>query len=226
MEERIGEMARRRLGLFGGTFDPVHLGHLILAEQAREQGGLDEVWFVPAARPPHKQERVVTPVRQRVEMLELAVAGHAAFRVDDLESRRQGPSYTVDTLAELHARVPGSDWFLLLGSDSVLELPDWHDPAGIVRQAGLVVMARPGSRVPGEEDVRSRIPGVRPGELRLQVVHAPLIDISSKDLRARAAAGHSLRYQVPRAVECYIQEKSLYRPSDRPSSGPAGGPRG
>ena len=111
----------QRIGIFGGTFDPVHLGHLIMAEQAREQAGLDQVWFVPAARPPHKLDRPLTAFHHRVEMLALAVAGHSAFRVNELEKDRSGPSYTVDTLEELHRRHPDTAMHLLLGSDN---LPD------------------------------------------------------------------------------------------------------
>src|SRR5262245_54450484 len=106
-----------RLGIFGGTFDPVHFGHLILAEQAREQGRLDQVLFVPAARPPHKEERALTPFAQRVEMLNLAIAGHAAFRIEELERDRPGPSYTVDTLEELRRRQPDAELWLIVGSD-------------------------------------------------------------------------------------------------------------
>src|SRR6516165_2527176 len=102
-----------RVGIFGGTFDPVHLAHLILAEQCREQARLDQVWFIPAARPPHKPDRALTPLAQRVEMLALAVAGQPTFRIDDLEKNRPGPSYTADTLAELHQRRPEDDFFLM-----------------------------------------------------------------------------------------------------------------
>src|SRR5437870_4749134 len=106
-----------RLGIFGGTFDPVHLGHLILAEEAREQGRLEQVLFVPAARPPHKQEQPLTPFAQRVEMLSLALAGNPAFRIEQLERDRPGPSYTVDTLEELRRRQPDAELWLIVGSD-------------------------------------------------------------------------------------------------------------
>jgi len=199
-----------RVGIFGGTFDPVHLGHLILAEQCREQGRLDLVLFVPSARPPHKQRYPVTPFRHRAEMLQLATAGHPAFRVDELENDRPGPSYTVDTLDELKKRHPGAEWFFLVGSDALAEMHEWYDPAGIVRRAGLLVMARGGERVLSAEELRVSL-GLPEGEaLRLEVVEAPRIEISSRDLRRRAAQGRSLRYLVPRAVECYIQEKGLY----------------
>jgi nicotinate-nucleotide adenylyltransferase len=200
-----------RIGVFGGTFDPVHFGHLILAEQCREQGPLDQVWFVPAARPPNKLERVITPFAQRVEMLSLAIAGHPAFRIDPLEKDRDGPSYTVDTLTQLHQLHPEHDFFLLVGSDSLADLPSWYEPVRIVQQAGLLIVARPGWPVPAIEQLRAalRLPPDVP--LRAEVVETPLIDISSRDLRRRAAAGRSLRYFMPRAVECYIHDKGLYR---------------
>lgn len=201
-----------RVGIFGGTFDPVHTGHLILAEQGREQGRLDEVWFVPAAHPPHKDEPTLTRFEQRVEMLALAIAGNPAFRIDELEKERPGPSYTVDTLAELRRRHPAHEFLLLIGSDTLVDLPHWHQPLRVVEQAGLLVTTRPGSAVLSAEQLREqlRLPDQTP--LRLEVVQIPQIDISSRDLRRRAAAGRSLRYFLPRAIECYIRDKALYKP--------------
>jgi nicotinate-nucleotide adenylyltransferase len=199
-----------RIGVFGGTFDPVHLGHLILAEQCREQGRLDEVWFVPAGQPPHKLHHVITPFRHRAEMLRLATAGHAAFRVNELENERPGPSYTVETLDELRKVHPGAEWFFLIGSDTLAELHEWRDPAGVVRRAGLMVMARGEGPVMSAEELRASLRLPEGERLSLEVVTAPRIEISSRDLRRRAAEGRSLRYLVPRAVECYIAEKRLY----------------
>jgi nicotinate-nucleotide adenylyltransferase len=201
-----------RIGVFGGTFDPVHLGHLILAEQCREQGPLNQVWFVPAASPPHKQGQTVTPFARRAEMLALAVAGQPAFRVEDLEKDRPGPSYTVHTLEEVRRREPGAELFLPVGSDTLLDLQHWYQPARIVELAGLLVSARPGWPLPPLAEVEAALhlpPGVK---LRIQVIEAPQIEIASRDLRRRAAEGRSLRYLVPRAVEAYIHDKHLYRP--------------
>ena len=117
-----------RLGIFGGSFDPVHYGHLLLAESCREQCRLDEVWFVPAAAPPHKRSRELTAGQHRIEMLRLAVGGHAAFQVSTLEIERGGLSYTVDTLAEIQQHQPAAELFLLMGADSLVDLPSWREP--------------------------------------------------------------------------------------------------
>jgi nicotinate-nucleotide adenylyltransferase len=199
-----------RVGVFGGTFDPVHTGHLILAEQCREQGRLDEVWFVPAAHPPQKDVNAVTRFEQRVEMLALAIAGNPAFRIDELEKERAGPSYTVDTLAALCSRHPGHEFFLLVGSDTLNDLPQWHEPIRLLERAGLLVMVRPNNPARTAEQLRQQLNLPATAPVRLEVVETPPIDISSRDLRHRTAAGRSLRYFLPRAVECYIHDKRLY----------------
>lgn len=199
-----------RIGIFGGTFDPVHLGHLILAEQCREQGRLDRVWFVPAARPPHKQDQPLSPFAQRVEMLSLAIAGHPAFHINDMEKDRPGFSYTVDTLAHLRRTDPDTDFHLLIGSDCLPDLPSWRDPSRIVEQAGILVVERPSAPVWSPEQLRAelRLPAEIP--LRFQAIHSPLVAISSRDLRRKSALGQSIRYLVPRAVECFIETHRLY----------------
>ena len=201
-----------RVGVFGGAFDPVHFGHLILAEQGRERGRLDEVLFVPAPRPPHKP-RLVARFDQRVEMLALAVAGNPAFRIDEMEKDRDGPSYTVDTLAELRRRRPGDDFWLLVGGDTVRDLHLWYEPRRLVEMAGLLVMDRPCSPPPESAELAARL-GIPAAALRLEVIDAPHIDIASRDLRRRAAEGRSLRYLLPRAVECYVHDKRLYREAE------------
>jgi len=200
-----------RIGVFGGTFDPVHVGHLMVAEQCREQAGLDRVLFIPAARPPHKQDRVLTPFVHRAEMLALAIAGQPAFQVDDLEKERPGPSYTVDTLEELHQRHPAAELGLVIGSDCLPDLQFWREPARIIKLAGLVIAARPGWSMWTPEQLRLTL-GLSSAEiLHIQVVAMPLIDISSRDLRGRVAQRRSIRYLVPRAVECYIDTQRLYQ---------------
>jgi nicotinate-nucleotide adenylyltransferase len=202
-----------RIGIFGGTFDPVHLGHLILAEQCREQAQLDQVWFIPSARPPHKLEQVITAFAHRVEMLALAIAGHAAFQIHDLEKDRPGPSYTADTLHELHERHPGAEFHLIIGADCLPDLPFWHEPARIAERATLLIVARPGWTIWTADQLRTALQLPREQLLRHHVAQVPLIDISSRDLRRRKTAGNSIRYFVPRAVECYIETHQLYRPA-------------
>src|SRR5947208_14910068 len=146
-----------RVGIFGGTFDPVHFGHLVVAEQCREQGRLDRVWFVPAPRPPHKPGPTLTRFDQRVEMLQLALAGNPAFSVSEVEKERSGPSYTVDTVAELLRRHPADEFFLLVGSDTLADLPLWHEPGRLLEMVGLLVVARPGSPVRSAEEVREAL---------------------------------------------------------------------
>jgi nicotinate-nucleotide adenylyltransferase len=191
------------IGVFGGTFDPVHLGHLIAAEQAREQARLDQVVFVPAARPPHKPRESLAPFGLRAEMLALAIAGHPAFRLDDLEKDRPGPSYTADTLEELHRRQPGASFTLILGADCLPELATWRDPARIGHLADIIIVPRSGTS-PAERIV--------PHSVKIKtILEMPEIDIASHDIRRRVAQGRSIRYLVPRAVQCYIETHGLYR---------------
>ena len=199
-----------RLGIFGGTFDPIHLGHLIVAEQCREQGRLDQVLFIPAARPPHKNDQELTAYAQRVEMLALALSGNPAFRIDEREKDRPGPSFTVDTLAQLHALHDDAELFLIVGSDTLRDLPQWHEPVRILELAGLLVPPRPGASILGAEEVKQSLALPDSFPLRYQVCDIPLIDIASRDLRRRIADGRSVRYLLPRAVEAYLHEKNLY----------------
>jgi len=190
-----------RLGLFGGTFDPPHLGHLALAESARDQLGLARVFFVPAGAPPHKRAGGVTPARHRLAMTRLAVRANPAFTVLDVETRRAGPSYTVDTLRALVAARPRAAWYLLLGEDSFDALASWREPDVLRSLATLAVAPRPGAR---------RRRGRRAACVWLD---APLLALSSSGLRRRLAAGDSARYLVPDAVARYIARHHLYRRS-------------
>jgi nicotinate-nucleotide adenylyltransferase len=195
-----------RLGLFGGTFDPIHLGHLILAEQCREACGLDRVWFVVAGAPPHKPGGR-TPVSHRLEMARIAVAGHPAFEVSDLEAGRPGPHYSVETLEAVRRDRPGDELFFLIGADSLAELPCWREPERIATLATVVVVNRPGI----DPAVTAGLPDLGPGTKPLRLVTIPPIGIASHDLRRRVAEGRSIRYQVPRRVEAYIEAQGLYR---------------
>src|SRR5262249_9347807 len=151
---------------------------------------------------------------QRVEMLALATAGHAAFKIDELEKERAGPSYTAETFAELRRRHPTHEFFLLIGSDTLADLPHWYKPQSVIESAGLLVMGRPNNEVMPVEELRGRLGLPESVPLVMEVVETPLIDIASRDLRRRAAARRSLRYFLPRAVEMYILEKRLYRVAD------------
>ena len=200
-----------RVGVFGGTFDPIHLGHLILAEQCREQAELDQVLFVPAALPPHKQQQPLTPFAQRAEMLSLAISGHPPFRIEELEKDRPGPSYTVDTLSELQRKRPGDELFFIIGSDSVNELASWYQPKRILELATLLVVARADWPTMSGQELREALALSEAFPLRHRNVVMPLITLSSRDIRRRIAAGGSVRYMISRAVEAYIDDKGLYR---------------
>jgi nicotinate-nucleotide adenylyltransferase len=198
-----------RLGLFGGTFDPIHLGHLILAEQCREACGLDRVWFVVAGAPPHKQgDR--TAVTHRLEMVRIAIAGHASFAISEIETTRPGPHYSVETLQSVRRDRPGDDLFFLIGADSLADLPTWREPGRIAQLATIVVVNRPGL----EEIDPARLPDFGPSSHPLMSVTIPSIGIASTDLRRRLAERRSIRYLVPRAVEAYIEAQRLYQASN------------
>lgn len=198
-----------RIGIFGGTFDPIHLGHLIIAEQAREQARLDQVWFVPSARPPHKLDKPMTPFDRRVDMLQLAIAGQNNFRVETIEKDRPGPSFTADTLADLDRAQPGNDRFLILGADCLPDLAKWYEPLRIVEQATLLVAARPGWTVWTAKQLAASL-GVGEEMVRLEPVLIPLIEISSRDLRRRSAEGRSISFMVPHSVDVFIRERHIY----------------
>lgn len=200
-----------RLGVFGGTFDPVHYGHLLLAELCREAHRLDQVWFVPTAVPPHKSRVPLTPAPQRIEMLELAIAGQPAFAVSQVEVRRGGPSYTVDTLAAIHAEDPARQLFFLLGADMLSDLVHWREPARICELATLVVVPRPGCQELPLDALAGVVSPAICEQIRAHFVPMPLVGISAREIRRRAAAGRSIKYQTPPAVEQYILHHGLYR---------------
>ncbi len=202
-------MAIERIGVFGGTFDPVHYGHLLMAEQCREQLALQRVVFVPAHQSPLKPHGPQATPRQRLEMLRLAVAGHASFQVSDLELDRPPPSYTVDTLQHMAEADPQAELYFILGSDSVTSFAQWRQPQRIVELALPVVVARPGSSAQLEE-LRPFATPARWHQIQAAAVRTPLIEISSSELRARLAAGRSIRYMTPRAVEVYLQTHGVY----------------
>jgi len=197
------------LGVFGGTFDPVHLGHLLVAEEAREQLGLERLLLLPA-RDPWLRGREATPAHHRLAMLRLAVADYPAFEVCTLEMERSGPSYTTDTLEELHhLHGPDVQVFFLIGWDALRELPRWHEPARVLSLCTLVALTRPAADEPWAE-LETALPGAGAHIQRLEV---PLIEISGTTVRQRVAQGRSIRYWVPEPVRQYILANGLYRPS-------------
>jgi nicotinate-nucleotide adenylyltransferase len=199
-----------RLGLYGGTFDPVHFGHLLLAETCREACELDEVWFIPTGSPPHKTGAEISPVRARREMLELALAGLPRFQVSRIEMDRPGPHYTVETLRLLKSERPEDELFLLIGADSLHDLHTWREPEEVARLATIVAVNRGDDAA--VQDSASGSFGLPSGSsIRVQTIPMPPIGISATDLRRRVAAGRSIRFQTPRAVEQYIRAHRLYR---------------
>jgi nicotinate-nucleotide adenylyltransferase len=200
-----------RLGIFGGTFDPVHYGHLLLAECCREQCRLDAVWFLPAAVPPHKQRPDLTPAAARVEMLELAVGPSEAFSVCRYEAERGGVQFTADTLAHFHEEDPGREMFFLLGADMLRDLPRWREPARICALALPTAVRRSGQGPPDFDALAGVALPQRIDAMRRHQVEMPEIGLSSTDLRRRVAAGSSIRYRTPPAVEQYIRAHGIYR---------------
>jgi nicotinate-nucleotide adenylyltransferase len=200
------------LGVFGGTFDPIHVAHLAVAQEAAEVLGLEHVLFVPAGRPPHKPDRVITSPEHRLAMVELAIAGNERFAADRLELDRDGPSYTVDTLEVLHGRVAATgappEITLILSSEAFRELPTWRNPRRILELACLAVVPREGYPAPRDSLLTGQF---REFAERVTFLDGPRLRLSASELRARAAAGWSLRYLVPDAVAAYIEDHALYR---------------
>jgi nicotinate-nucleotide adenylyltransferase len=197
-----------RLGIFGGTFDPIHLGHLRLAEEAREQIRLDRVLFVPNNVSPFKTGRTVTPGQVRLEMVQRAVADNPHFGASAVEVERAGPSYTIDTVRALRGEYgPDADLFLITGADAVRDLPAWREPDALLALlAGIATAARPGT---DRQAVLGALPA--PWAARVTFIAMPALDISATDVRARAANGRSIRYLVPAPVAALIDAHGWYR---------------
>ena len=202
------------IGVFGGTFDPIHVAHLAVAEEAAETLGLERVLFIPAGEPPHKPGRDITPAEHRLAMVELAIAGNDRFAVDRLEIERAGPSYTVDTLEALAAGVAAGtapDLTLILSADAFLGLMTWREPRRILELARIVVAPRDGYPDAGPDFLAGELPDRPDLAGRVTFLDSPRLRLSASELRARAAAGRSLRYLVPDAVAAYIGDHALYQ---------------
>jgi nicotinate-nucleotide adenylyltransferase len=209
--ERLSEQAARaavlRVGLLGGSFDPPHIGHLILAEEARDQLGLDRVLFAPAGQQPLKQGQKVTAVEDRVRMTELAIAGNTSFGLSRGDVDRRGPHFTVDLIAIIAAQLqPDAELYFLMGFDSLRDLPKWREPEKLIRIARLVALTRPDAPIDWVA-LEAAVPGVRE---RVRLLDMPELEIASRDLRERVRTGRSIRYMVTDAVRMYIEERGLY----------------
>jgi nicotinate-nucleotide adenylyltransferase len=201
-------MSRVRLGIFGGTFDPPHLGHLILAAECHAQLGLEKVVFVPTADPPHKRGRQFAPVADRVGMVEAAIRGQGIFELSRVEIDRPGPHYALDTMKFLASEYTENDLVYLIGGDSLRDLPDWNRPKEFIAACSAIgVMRRPRTRIDISQ-LESKLPGL---SAKLEFVEAPLLEISSTEIRQRVREGGHYRYYLPNAVYEIIQERKLYR---------------
>jgi nicotinate-nucleotide adenylyltransferase len=197
-----------RVGVLGGSFDPPHYGHLAMAETARVQLGLARVLFVPAGEPPHKRDHAMSPAGNRAAMTQAAIADNIGFALSRVDLDRPGPHYTVEMLALLREQSPKvSDWYYLMGEDSLHDLPTWYDPQGILQQATIAVMTRLSQRV----DLDTLMAALPPLSERLIWLDVPPVNFSASDLRRRVREGLPLRYLVPPAVEVYIRQHKLYQ---------------
>lgn len=200
-------MAKRKNGVLGGTFDPIHYGHLAAAEEARVRLGLEKVIFVVASIPPHKQNEPVSPAADRMAMVELALASNPFFEVSRIDIDRPGPSYSVDTISLLQKQLgPNAEIYFIMGFDSLLELPKWKDPQRLIQLCRLVAVNRP--HYHGDlKQLEKAIPGL---SQRTEIINMPAVDISSSDLQERVKKELPIKYQVPPPVEDYIYSQGLY----------------
>ena len=198
-----------KIGVFGGTFDPVHNGHLAIAAEVRAQLDLQEVWFLPAGLPWLKSGQAVSPPAQRVRMVELAIEGKPNFKVSTIEAFRPGFSYTIDTLLELKGRLGAAEWYFIMGWDSLQSLPQWKEAARLITLCRLVAVPRPGVTPPDLANLEKSLPGLTRSVIMLD---RPNLDISATEIRARVAQGKSIETMVPKAVADYIINDGLYKP--------------
>ena len=212
-------MATKRIGIFGGSFDPIHLGHLLTAEQFRDELSLDLVKFIPAKISPFKLNYTPTADKHRLEMLKLALGAHTNFEVDPIEIQRGGVSYTIDTVEQLQSNVPDATWFLLIGADSLKDFKKWKSPEKLLRCVQLVVARRGGCPEPDWKELDGLAPEDTLQTIRKIRLDIPVVEISSSAIRRRIEARRSIRYLLPSPVEVYIQEHQLYLPSTETSAG-------
>ncbi len=196
------------IGVFGGTFDPIHVGHLFIAQEAATTIPLDRVLFVPTADPVHRPLPPVASSADRAQMVSLAIADNMRFELSSVELERPGLSFTIDTLSILAQRFPARALYFIVGTDSLAALPQWREPAKILELARIVAMARPGRDRVDLDALEAVLPGASG---RVCVVESPGLEVSARDIRARLAEGKPIRHLVPEPVREYIQERGLYR---------------
>ncbi|MBU0676645.1 MAG: nicotinate-nucleotide adenylyltransferase [Verrucomicrobia bacterium] len=201
---------KQRIGIFGGSFNPVHNGHLIIAQDALDHFELDQVLFIPSAVPPHKTNTELIDESHRVAMLERAIEGDPRFQVNAVELDRGGTSYSIDTVKALQAIYPGDELFFIIGGDSLLELHTWKDIDELISLCEFIILARPGSQIQDLDPEVLKLPAEAVGRLLGNIAMGHVVEISSSDVRMRVAEGLSIRYLVPDAVEMYIYEHRLY----------------
>lgn len=198
------------IGMMGGTFDPIHNGHIAMAQETRTRLNLARVVFVPAGQPWMKSERPLTPAVHRLEMVRLAIAPYPYFRLSRIEIDRAGPTYTIDTITELRAELAaGDELYFILGWDSLAQLTQWRDIARLIKLCRLVAIPRPGYSRPDLKSLEAQIPGLSP---RLVLLDKPEIDVSATDIRSRVAQGLPIGHLVPAPVAAYIKRHKLYIP--------------
>lgn len=207
----MAELKQNRLGILGGTFNPIHVGHLILAQAAAEHFDLDRVLFVPCAAPPHKPGTNLLEGRHRMAMIEAAIEWNPLFAVSDLELLRSGTSYAIDTVCELSRQYPRSELCFIIGTDTLLELHKWHRIYDILTLCRFVSFGRPGVNIEALRSEHLKLDSPWPERLLQDLASGRQIDISSTDIRYRVAEGLSIRYLVPPEVEMYIAEHGLYK---------------
>jgi len=204
-------MASQRIGLLGGTFDPIHLGHLLLAVHSYEKLSLERVMFIPARLPPHKA-KPVAQAAERLEMIRLAVSGDSRFLVCECELSRPEPSYTIDTVRQLQSSLGAqTKLFWLIGSDILADLPSWHEMAQLVELVDIVVVSRAGQGPANFSILQTVLNRSQIKRITDQAIEVPLIEIASTEIRRRIALGQSIRYFVPETVNKYISDRGLYR---------------
>ena len=218
LPEREGDShGSHRIGILGGTFDPPHVGHLWLATLTADAMGLDRVLFMPAAQPPHKRGRTISPIVDRLLMTRLAIGGNDLFELSTLEVGRAGPSFTVDSMEQLLNTYDDATVYLIMAGDSLAQIDSWHEPERLLSLVEWLVGPRPGTPRPDPDQLRQRF-----GEAaaRIHLLEGPSLEVSASEIRERVAAGRTIRYLVPQAVEELIAERGLYRPAGRRRQAP------